>query len=103
MRLQQRSSGYGQKHMVVCELLCCGLPHIGATQACTKGTALLSMQDVKAERSIAIHHGTFGWDSGPMDEPRHLLKQAAAAAQLPQNTFTCVQHGAILQVPGEEQ
>ena len=37
-----------------------------------------------------------------MDEPRHLLREAAAAAKLPEEAFRCVQHGAVLRFPGED-
>ena len=70
---------------------------------CADKVTLPLLQDVKAKSSIAIHHGTLGWDGGPMDEPRHLLREAAAAAKLPQDAFRNVQHGAVLRFPGEDR
>ena len=56
------------------------------------------MQEVGAQRSIAIHHGTFSLTDEALDEPRTFLPRLAEEAGLKANEFQALQHGACLQI-----
>ena len=56
------------------------------------------LQEVGAQKSIAIHHGTFNLTDEAMDEPRALLPKKASAAGLQSDAFQAIQHGATLQI-----
>lgn len=55
--------------------------------------ALRIHQDIGARCSVAMHWGTFVLTSEPMDEPPRRLRQALAAASIPEDQFRVLQHG----------
>ncbi len=58
--------------------------------------AVLIHKDIKAEKSIAIHWGTFQLTHEPFLEPPELLKEAMNFENLPQNRFVILKIGETL-------
>jgi L-ascorbate metabolism protein UlaG (beta-lactamase superfamily) len=50
-------------------------------------------QDLRSEKSVAIHWGTFILTDEPLDEPPQRLASALQSNQIPQNDFEVLQHG----------
>lgn len=57
-------------------------------------------QDLRSQRSVAIHWGTFVLSDEPLDEPPRRLSAARAAAGLPEDAFQVLQHGETLWLDG---
>ncbi|KAK9833519.1 hypothetical protein WJX81_000714 [Elliptochloris bilobata] len=70
-----------------------------APQHVTPQEAVRIHGDIRS-RSIGVHCCTFSLTDEPLDEPPRLLGEAAAAAGLPPDAFTVLQHGAMLQTAG---
>ena len=49
--------------------------------------------DLRAEKSIGIHWGTFILTDEPLDEPPELLKKALKEKGIPEDRFTVLKHG----------
>ena len=56
-------------------------------------------KDIHAERSIAIHWGTFQLTDEPMDLPPKRLKMALKEAGLKEDAFVALQHGETITLP----
>lgn len=54
--------------------------------------------DLRAARSIAMHHGTFQLTPEPIDEPVHRLRAALVARGIPAGRFVAVEPGTSLSV-----
>ena len=67
----------------------------GIAAHANEGTGCL--QDVKSQRSFAIHCCTFNLTDEPLDEPPQLLEKEARAAGLSKHAFVTLQHGGMLQ------
>ena len=50
-------------------------------------------KDLRSEKSVAIHWGTFILTDEPLDEPPQRLASALQASQIPQQDFEVLQHG----------
>ena len=55
-------------------------------------------RDLHADRSIAIHWGTFVLTDEPLDEPPRALRAALAAAGIPAADFPALKHGETLRL-----
>ncbi len=55
-------------------------------------------RDLRATRSVAIHWGTFVLTDEPLDEPPRALRNALAAAGIPDSDFVALKHGETLRL-----